>query len=255
MSHIAFDLDALPLVPKVARSAGIGEAVVGWGLTQMWEWCWREKTDRVTTNHLRGFFGAELGAILVDFGFLEAVGSSLWRVRGAARYLRITAAQSEAGKKHAGNLKKGPKKKAQKPRGEPGSLSRLGPGLEPGVSREGAGGEPGHVPGSTATSDERLAKEEEEEPARPRVLSDRLVATFFELRRTPYKFASSTDGPALARLMKATDDNGEVDRRWRIGLNNLRWPQVNTIAQLDSKWNDLTAPSLGGNAPTESLSL
>lgn len=152
MSHIAFDLDALPLVPKVARSAGIGEAVVGWGLTQMWEWCWREKTDKVTTNHLRGFFGTELGAILVDFGFLEAIGASMWRVRGSARYLRITKAQSDSGKKHVGNLKRG----TRGPGKDDPAWSRLPPGYLPAP----AGGDPGNVPGSTATSDERLATSE-----------------------------------------------------------------------------------------------
>jgi hypothetical protein len=147
MSHIAFDLDALPLVPKVARSAGIQEAVVGWGLTQMWEWCWREKTDRVTTNHLRGFFGSELGAILVDFGFLEAAGSSLWRVRGAARYLRIQEGRERGGRNAKGNLKQ----YRAKPATPPADL-RLTSGLPPADDRLTDRPDTG----LSATSDEQL---------------------------------------------------------------------------------------------------
>ena len=72
------------------------------------------------------------------------------------------------------------------------------------------------------------------------MLSDRLVATFLEKRKTPYKFASTIDGPALARLLKACDSDDEIDRRWRIGLDGKFRQEANTIAQLDSKWNDLT---------------
>ncbi len=177
MSHIAFDLDALPLVPKVARSAGIGEAVVGWGLTQMWEWCWREKTDKVTTNHLRGFFGTELGAIMVDFGFLEAIGSGVWRVRGAARYLRIQEGRERGGRNAKGNLKQYQPKlpsgtrdavgqvvdkllKPDQPKTvEPVASHRLASGLPPADDRHTSRHTSRLDTGLSATSDERLALE------------------------------------------------------------------------------------------------
>jgi hypothetical protein len=72
------------------------------------------------------------------------------------------------------------------------------------------------------------------------VLSDRLVATFLEKRGTPYRFASTVDGPALARLLKLPVSDDEIDRRWRIGLDGKFSQETHTLAQLDSKWNALT---------------
>lgn len=216
MSHIAFDLDALPLVPKVARSAGIQEAVVGWGLTQMWEWCWREKTDRVTTNHLRGFFGSELGGVLVDFGFLEAIGSGLWRVRGAARYLRIRQAQSDAGKRSKGNLKQ---------YREPEASDRV---TRP-ESREGAGGEPEvsrtDGTGSTATSDERRANDVVKPPKRERKPS--AAEDFFgwlNATRASAKGLEPQPPPSASRINKTFGDalttcgRADLEGRYRAYL-------------------------------------
>jgi hypothetical protein len=243
MSHIAFDLDALPLVPKVARSAGIGEAVVGWGLTQMWEWCWREKTDRVTTNHLRGFFGSEIGAILVDFGFLEAAGSSLWRVKGAARYLRIQAGWEKGGKAAAaaGNLKRGTKKGAAKPGA--GAGGKLGvvpsslPALPPGPPQPNAS--------PTATSDERLATSDElkstaprEKRAPPPRESDVILEDFAAAGLGKYQWQGAKDGTAWA-LLRAHSQPEEIRSRWRFGLKASGWLQVATVAQLHAKWNDI----------------
>jgi hypothetical protein len=64
------------------------------------------------------------------------------------------------------------------------------------------------------------------------VLSDRLVATFLEKRGTPYRFASTVDGPALARLLKLPVSDDEIDRRWRIGLDGKFSQETHTLAQL-----------------------
>lgn len=100
---------------------------------------------------------------------------------------------------------------------------------------------------------------EKKAPARNRVVSDRLVATYAKARGDKYKFAPSIDGPALARLLKACDNDDEIDARWRAGLLHAdKFKRVSTLAQLDSKWNDIgrqlaapPAPVVAGKEPPE----
>lgn len=98
MSYIAFDLDALNVVPSVASAAGLRVGDVSHGLLTMWAWCFREETDVVSAVHVRGFFGADCADALAAFGFLSAAEDG-FKVRGADRYLRIKQAQREGGKK------------------------------------------------------------------------------------------------------------------------------------------------------------
>lgn len=95
MSYIAFDLDALNVAPAVARAAGVAENDVIAGLIRMWAWCFREESDAITAIQVRGHFGSDCSEALVAFGFL-APESGSFRVRGAARYLRVKTAQREA---------------------------------------------------------------------------------------------------------------------------------------------------------------
>ncbi len=108
MSFIQVELDAMKRVPDAARAAGVTEHQLGWGLTRLWAWCWQEKTDRVTEDHLAGFIGgdgARAARGLVAFGFLEPSEGS-FRVRGAERYLRISDARARAGKARAATGKR-----------------------------------------------------------------------------------------------------------------------------------------------------
>ena len=99
MSYIAFDLDALNVVPDVAAASGLTPGDVAHGLLRLWAWCFREEVELVSEVHLRGFFSADAaGPALEAFGFLERAGNT-WRVRGAQRYLRVKAAQREGGRK------------------------------------------------------------------------------------------------------------------------------------------------------------
>jgi hypothetical protein len=249
VSHIAFELDALPLVPKVARSAGIQEAVVGWGLTQMWEWCWREKTDKVTTNHLRGFFGSELGAILVDFGFLEAIGSSVWRVRGAQRYLRIQEGRERGGKAAAaaGNLKRGRAAPAGPNAGAslqlPSSTSPAPLQLDSRLS---------------ATSDERLATSDKRNtgPApKPRAVNPRLGPLIGRLKKSYHDLVgkpldpTDQDVAALKTLLGRGDDD-EIDRRWRKGLSASQFEtKCATFLKLLQVWPELAIERAASTGP------
>ncbi len=118
MPYIAFDLDAIGLVPKVARSGNVSEGVIAWGLVQLWEWCWREKASTVTEVHLRGFFGCDVPDSLVAFGFVvpQEVG---FRVRGADRYLRLNEARSKGGHAAKGNLIPGARQKTRQAEARP----------------------------------------------------------------------------------------------------------------------------------------
>lgn len=132
--YLQFDVDAFNVAPHVARASGIPEDTAIAGLARMWLWCWREKTDTVTATGVRGFFGADIAGPLATFGFLEPSEKG-FRVRGATRRLRVGQAQSEAGKKARGNLKRGkisPRVEPEESRETPGGVLRLDPEVSPG---------------------------------------------------------------------------------------------------------------------------
>lgn len=131
MSYIAFELDALNVARDVGAAAGIPEERVTHGLLRMWAWCFREKSERVTTTHVLGFFGTDACAALAAFGFLESGGNATWRVRGADRYLRVAEGRSKGGQAAKGNLiPGGPKRSASREtrsaRAEPQPSATLG---------------------------------------------------------------------------------------------------------------------------------
>ena len=157
-SYIAFDLDALNKAPAVARAAGLDpDAAIG-GMARLWEFCWRTKTDVVSKIQIRGLMNEALIEPLEAFGFLAA-DADQWRVKGADRYLRVSSARSENGKKAAanGNLKRGstgPTAKESVPTG-----SQQAPSRPP--------TEPQQFPSPSASSEQRAANSEqrrEEEP-------------------------------------------------------------------------------------------
>lgn len=104
---LALELDAKKAAQKVARACGVSPGDVLWGLAEAWEYVWTTKRDVLPPIVVIGCFGAVITPeALVAFGFLEAVDGG-YRVKGAARLLRIHQAQSDAGKANSGNLKKG----------------------------------------------------------------------------------------------------------------------------------------------------
>ena len=152
MSYIAFDLDALNKAPAVARAAGLDpDAAIG-GMARLWEFCWRTKTDVVSKIQIRGLMNEALIEPLEAFGFLAA-DADQWRVKGADRYLRVSSARSENGKKAAanGNLKRGstgPTAKESVPTG-----SQQAPSRPP--------TEPQQFPSPSASSEQRTANSEQ----------------------------------------------------------------------------------------------
>jgi hypothetical protein len=238
MSYIAFELDALNVAPAVARSARVGEEIIISGLVRMWAWCFREKTDTITADQLRGHFGADVAPALVAFRFLEAVGES-WRVRGAQRYLRISEGRSKGGKAASGNLKRGKRK--------PGGKPEKSPGLFPAAAGEQPESSPGSLPAlhRAPSTEHRTPKEEKIAPA-PRAPreSDRLMADFQEIIGSRYIHAGDKDAVAFAALRK-TETLEEMSKRWRRGLSATGFLGVRTIAELRSKWNHLAQEPTG----------
>lgn len=124
MPYLAFDLDAFENCPAIGQGCGLLASQVSHGLLMTWRHCWREKTDRITTAHLKAFFcGADVVEMLLVFGHIEASEEG-WRVRGAAKWLKVVDARSANGKANAGNLKRGTKSPVHS-RQDPGSAPAL----------------------------------------------------------------------------------------------------------------------------------
>lgn len=66
------------------------------------------------------------------------------------------------------------------------------------------------------------------------------AAIYLEVVGAPYKFQGVKDAEAWFRMRKGATVE-EIEQRWRIGLaaQPKAWHHVSTLAQLDSKWNDL----------------
>ena len=134
MSYVTYELDAMNKVPLVANAAGCDPCKIGWGLPQLWAYCFREEVDIVSDRQLAGLFGVKgLGEHLAAFDFLEPLEDGRWRVRGAARYLRVKEARRAGGKK--GRAKQ-LEDRALKTPDEPGLQRALKTPIEPGVKRD-----------------------------------------------------------------------------------------------------------------------
>jgi hypothetical protein len=217
--YLAFDLNALDDAPNVARAGSITEDTAIAGLARMWRHCWAKKTDRVDGLSLKGFFGADLGPVLVRFGFLEDLGTGTYRVRGAERYLRISQAQSEAGKKASGNLKRGHLRAVTDPGGQP-AVSRGGAG---GRAGEEPGGEPertsGSAPALTPSIEHRTSSIEQEKKAPPpslAMMADDLVALEEVRARWFGTPPHPLPIPGFEERWQAVLDRHQGDRGWAL---------------------------------------
>ena len=101
---IPVELDALNQVPAVARAAGVEDARITHGLVTLWAHCFRRKEEQVNAIQLRGFFGADVGEVLVAFGFLAPPTGADYRVRGARRFAATAEARRRGGLAAKGNL-------------------------------------------------------------------------------------------------------------------------------------------------------
>lgn len=222
--YIAYELDALQMAPDVARAARLTEDAVIAGNARMWHWCWRAKVDVVTALQVSGFFGGDATGALADFGFLEPIEGG-FRVRGAARYLRLSEGRSKGGRAASGNLKRGVKRPEDAPRLAPGSPPagpRLTPGSLPADSRLTSGSPPGSPPALSSNSEQRTANSEEKKRAEPAAtdlpLRDLLELAFFNATAARYAWQPKDDNAVRMLLVLADYDEPEIRRRWDIAL-------------------------------------
>jgi hypothetical protein len=170
MAYLQLDLDAKKRIPLVARAAGVSPGDVYVGLFDLWEQAFLKQKLFVTLTELRGCFGPDIVLIeaLVTFGFLEAPRQDLmpgeYRIRGGSeRLLKVRLAQSEAGKRAAGNLRRG--------KGDPGGAGENdepAPGLPPAYPEGEPEGRPRLLHPTPNTKHQDLKKEVEEISGAPR---------------------------------------------------------------------------------------
>ncbi len=161
--YLSVDFDVLEKVGPAGAACGLSEERVFLALGKLWLYCWRNKTEHVTTTHLLGFFyGVNACEALLTFGFIAATPNG-WRVKGADRWLFVQKARSENGKAQSGNLKRGT---------QPGPGKLPAPPIEsPACPRDPPGTPSGSAPALTASSVKRPTSNDQhkEEAASPEI--------------------------------------------------------------------------------------
>lgn len=90
-----------------------------------------------------------------------------------------------------------------------------------------------------ALDEQPTASRETAKQPKPRE-SDGVVAIYFELRGIKYKYQGAKDAEGWKR-MRSVATVAEIEQRWRVGLQASGWNHIDTLAQLDQKWNELGA--------------
>ena len=249
MAYIAVDLKVVEvLAPAVARATGLSENRVLAGLVRLWHRCWSTEKGTVTQDELAGCFGPEgivglAGALCADF--LERTPDG-FRVRGAARYLRLRAAMREGGRKAASNLRRGDKSPRPSGPGQGRGIAGESPGPSPGVGS-------GPSPALTPSTEHRAPNLEDvagadaprgkaKKPTAPgwnelvEALCDDYADVFGGAK---YPFGGR-DGKTLKQLRAIAADDEELRARWRIALeksrNEYQPGKVRTLQALLMRW-------------------
>lgn len=243
MPYISVDMKAIEDAPDVGRLAGVPDTQIIGCLVRLWYHCWKAKTEIVSRDRLVACFDIpwdRLRPALEAGGFITEVDGGAYRVRGADRYTRIRAAYSKGGKITA-SRRSATAEPEPSPRAEP-ELSQ-NQALTPITDYR--------LPITESVEDLPFASQTAllDVPAGPpkkpkprtvhRELSDNLVAVYERIRGHRYLFQDAKDGAALSALAK--EDHADVLARWERGLRADGWLSVSSIAQLRTKWNDLTA--------------
>ncbi len=247
---LPYELDAFGNVANIANLAGIPAASVAYGNLLMWQHVWRTKSDVVTTAHIQAFFGGDVCAALVLFGHLE-VSEVGWRVKGAKEWLRVMGAQSQAGKDHSNNLRRGP---GSPPASVPkGSVAAPKPAGSP--------------PALPATSDQRPATIEAkslagETPPAPRKRKPKAPESPPDPRHNPLLRALVDFVPGYAldprdfkaiTSMLAKAEPFEVLLRWRRANARSDYPTVRAIWELDRNWTHFATDAPKGADPNAGI--
>lgn len=99
MSHVQFEFDAHNKANAIATAAKVSRQWVITGLVDLWMHCFRERTDKVSTILITGFFSEPIGHVLEAFDFLEHIDETTWRVRGMSRYTSLSEKRKQAGRR------------------------------------------------------------------------------------------------------------------------------------------------------------
>lgn len=215
--YIAVDFDVLEKVSPAGAACGLTGEQVFMGLGKLWLYCWREKTEHVTTTHILGFFyGVNACEALLTFGFIAATPEG-WRVRGADRWLFIQRARSENGKANVGNLKRGTKPGPGKPPAPPSD--------SPAPPRDPPGTPPGSAPALTASSVKRPTSNDVKEDLPSEPESHPIQAIWNAKRKPPLPEWTATKGKRLthadARLLERPDPEFWRDVMTRIDRSDF----------------------------------
>lgn len=252
--YLAFEFDALEHCAPLGAACGLREEQVCLSLLKLWRFCWRSKTDLITTTHITGFFyGTDASKALVAFGFIEA-NTTGWRVKGADRWLFVQRARSENGLKAAanGNLKRGKKSPVplqQTPNKAPKvSSTPPAPLQHPLQHPSSTAGEPlqqssNSAPALTASSEQRAANSElkdpagKKQPAPHQATIDRLWSTYERERGSKYVPAPrDADFKAIKEMLAAGQTPDAIDSAWLRALRNVGFPAVSSVVELQAHY-------------------
>lgn len=98
MPYIALEIPLIDQVPAIAAAAKQPEAVVGWGLTRLYRYCWGSKRAEASRRVIEGYVPG-LVEVGVEFELLRQTGPDTFEIAGLKRYLRTQDAQREAARK------------------------------------------------------------------------------------------------------------------------------------------------------------
>lgn len=165
MPYLPFDLDAKRKAALVARATGVQTCVIGWGLLELWEHVWRQKSDVVSGFDLTGCFGPVpmLAEALVGAGFLELAEGG-YRVCGAGKWLLGLEGRSRGGHAAKENLVPGAKHRAKRPPVPEPPPEPIGSSREPAESQPIP---PIGSPSALSSSIQHPASRKEEPPPTP----------------------------------------------------------------------------------------
>lgn len=263
MPSLEVDLRFLEVdAPAAARACGVSEDRICGGALRLWKTCWATKRDTVSRMEIMGAFGPDRIEDLIaalEMALLEKLETDRWRVRGAARYLRVIAGRSAGGHAAKSNLIPGARQKKSSGllSASPEILSAsLGSSPEAAEKQPRDSPEPLSAPlsavlGSTPLTAHRSPKKPSATSS-PLRESDLLRQDFLEVMGVDYAWQGAKDGVALAELKK-TATIEEIRDRWKTGLkaDPKTWSSCRTVAQLRSKWNDLADAKPAAKVSTE----
>lgn len=238
------------LAARLAAAGGITEDQAIGGLVRLWHLAWTRKVDRLSRVAIAACFpGSNWDLLiqgLVEFEFLAPAENS-WIVRGADRRLGLLAARQKAAANTNAKRQETARSADGPPYGQP--LKSDGPPYGQATVLHPA---PSTQKPSTQKKQQALALEGSQFSEAQKAIAE----TWAIELGGKYGWQGAKDSDALKRLLKKASIP-EINDRWGAGLRTPsdKWHGVRTVAQLDSKWNDLAdkVPREAAMAPIDRM--